>query len=56
MTHRDTPVEAVRFAIEIIGKGFSDVVIIDLDENGKAYAPAEFAQFYRNAGRLDSWL
>ncbi len=49
MTHRATPAEAVRFAIEMLGKGFSDVVIVDLDNSGKTYAPAEFAQFYTNA-------
>ncbi len=27
MTHRATPAEAVRFAIEMLGKGFSDVVV-----------------------------
>ncbi len=26
-----------------------DVVIVDLDDSGKTYAPAEFAQFYTNA-------
>jgi hypothetical protein len=44
MTHRDTPVEAVKFAIEILGRGFSDVVIVDLREGGKTYTPAEFGQ------------
>jgi hypothetical protein len=48
MTRRDTPVEAVEFAAEMIGKGFADVVILDLDD-GKVYAPAEFARFYTNA-------
>jgi len=49
MTHRDTLVEAVRFATEILRKGFSDVVIVDLQDGGKTYAPAEFADFYKNA-------
>lgn len=49
MTHRATPAEAVRFAIEMLGKGFSDVVVVDLDDGGKTYAPAEFAQFYKTA-------
>ena len=44
MMHRDTPVEAVKFAIEILGRGFSDVVIVDLREGGKTYTPAEFGQ------------
>jgi hypothetical protein len=41
-THRDTPIEAIRFAIEMLGKGFDDVVIVDVDRDGKAYTPAEF--------------
>ena len=45
-----TPVEAVEFVAEMIGKGFADVVILDLDD-GKVYAPAEFARFYTNARR-----
>ncbi len=51
MTHRATPAEAVRFAIEMLGKGFSDVVVVDLDDGGKTYAPVDFAQFYKNAKR-----
>jgi hypothetical protein len=50
-TQRDTPVEAIRFAIEMLGKGFTDVVIVDPDEDDKAYAPAEFAQFYKDTKR-----
>jgi hypothetical protein len=49
MTHRDKPVDAIRFAIEMLGKGYGDVVIIDLDRGGKAYASAEFAQLYKDA-------
>jgi hypothetical protein len=51
MTHRDTPIEAVRFATEMLGKGLSDVVIIDLDDGGKTYASAEFVRLYKNAKR-----
>jgi hypothetical protein len=51
MTRRETPVEAVEFAAEMLGKGFADVVIVDLDDGGKVYAPAEFARFYTNARR-----
>ena len=50
-THRDTAVEAIRLAIEMLGKGFADVLIVDSDDGGKAYAPAQFAQFYKNAKR-----
>jgi hypothetical protein len=37
MTHRATPVEAIRFAIEMLGQDFTDVVIVDLNEGGKTY-------------------
>jgi hypothetical protein len=47
-TTRDNPIEAIRFAIEMLGKGFSDVVIVDLDRGGKAYTPSEFAMFYKD--------
>jgi hypothetical protein len=50
-SHRDTAVEAIRLAIEMLGKGFANVLIVDLADGGKAYAPVEFAQFYRNARR-----
>jgi hypothetical protein len=49
MTHRNNPIDALRYAIEMLGKGYADVVIIDLAENGKAYAPAEFREFYLDA-------
>jgi hypothetical protein len=45
-TRRDTPVEALRYAIEMLAKGYGDVVIVDLAKDGKAYAPTEFAQLY----------
>ena len=32
------PIEAIRFAIEMLGKGFDSVVIVDL---------AQFAKFYK---------
>jgi hypothetical protein len=48
ITHREGPSEALRFAIEMLGKGYSDVVIVELAENGKAYSPAEFRQLYLN--------
>jgi hypothetical protein len=49
MTHRDTAAEAIRFAIEMLGKDFTDVVIIDTNESAKTYRPFEFEQFYKNA-------
>jgi hypothetical protein len=45
-THRHGPVEALRFAIEMIGKGYRDVVIVDTTNNGKQYNVAEFRQLY----------
>ena len=50
-THRDTAVEAIRFAIDMLGKGYADVVIVDSADDCKAYAPTQFAQFYKNARR-----
>ena len=50
-THRDTAVAAIRFAIDMLGKGYADVVIVDSADDGKAYAPPQFAQFYKNARR-----
>jgi hypothetical protein len=47
-THRDNPIEAIRFAIEMLGKGFENVVIVDLAQSSKAYTPAEFAMFYKD--------
>jgi hypothetical protein len=47
-THRDNPIEAIRFEIEMFGKGCNDVVILDLAQGGKAYAPAEFTRFYKD--------
>jgi hypothetical protein len=46
-TQRDNPIEAIRFAIEMLGKGFDSVVIVDLAQGGKAYTPSEFAKFYK---------
>jgi len=51
MTHRNTPVEAIRFAIEMLGKDFTDVVIVDTEEGGKTYTPFEFEQFCKKAKR-----
>jgi hypothetical protein len=50
-TRRDTAIEALKYATELLGKGRSDVAIIDLSENGKAYAPVDFAQFYLDHGK-----
>ena len=50
-TQRDTAIEALKYATELLGEGRCDVAIVDLAENGKAYAPADFAQFYLDHGK-----
>jgi hypothetical protein len=32
----------------MLGKGFDNVVIVDVDRDGKAYTPAEFSAFYKD--------
>jgi hypothetical protein len=39
-------VDALRYAMQVQAKGYADVVIVDLAEEGNAYAPAEFREFY----------
>jgi len=41
--HKDQ-VDALRYAMQMLGKGYADVVIVA--EDGKAYAPAEFRDLY----------
>jgi hypothetical protein len=45
-TRRKDPVDALKYAVEMLGKGYADVVIVDLAEDGKAYAPADFRDLY----------
>ena len=45
-SQRDSPVESLACATEMLEKGYTDAVIVDLAENGKAYAPADFARFF----------
>jgi hypothetical protein len=45
-TRRKDPVDALKYAIEMLGKGYADVVIVDLAENGQAYAPSDFRDLY----------
>jgi len=47
-TQRDGPAEALKSAIELFGKGYTDVVIVDWLETAKPMHPAEFAEFYRD--------
>jgi hypothetical protein len=51
MTHRDTPAEAIRFAIEMLGKDFTDVVIVDLAHGRRTYTTAEFVRLYKDVKR-----
>ena len=45
-TRRKDPVDALKYAVELLGKGYADVVIVDLAENGQAHAPADFRDLY----------
>jgi hypothetical protein len=45
-TRRKDPVDALKYAVEMLGKGYADVVIVDLAENGQAYAPSDFRDLY----------
>ena len=45
-THRNEPIEAIRYAIQMLAKGYADVMIVDPSKGEKAYSPTEFAQFY----------
>ena len=45
-TRRKDPVDALKYAVEMLGKGYADVVIVDPTENGQAYAPADFRDLY----------
>ena len=45
-TQRKDSVDALRYAMQMLGKGYADVVIVDLAEDGKAYAPSEFRDLY----------
>ncbi len=45
-TQRKDPVDALRYAMQMLAKGYADVVIVELAEDGKAYAPAEFRDLY----------
>jgi hypothetical protein len=41
--------------MQLLGKGYSEVVIVDLAEGGQAYyAPADFARFYLGNNRDSS--
>ena len=50
-TRRKSPADAIRYAAQMFGKGFTDVVIVDLAEGGKAYSLADFRQFYLDHGK-----
>ena len=54
----------VGYTVEMLGKGYADVVIVDLAENGRAYAhflqefllrvatPSEFMMAFRDVGDM----
>jgi hypothetical protein len=58
---RTGPIEAVQCAIQMLGKGYADVMIavVDPSKGDRAYGPTEFAQFYleyrnsKTAGQLE---
>jgi hypothetical protein len=43
---RDSAAEALKSAMELLGNGYTEVVIAHKD--GKLYAPVDFAEFYRD--------
>jgi hypothetical protein len=43
-TRRKEAVEALKHAVQMLSKGYQDVIILDGD--GKAHSPAEFRQLY----------
>ena len=45
-TRRKDPVDALKYAVEMLEKGYADVVIVDLAQNGQVYAPADFRDLY----------
>jgi hypothetical protein len=53
-TQRDEARRALNYAMQLLGKGYSEVVIVDLAEGGQAYAPADFARFYLGNNRDSS--
>ena len=50
-TEREEPIETLQCALELLGRGYADVIILDLSKDGKAYSPKEFAQYYSEAGK-----
>jgi hypothetical protein len=47
------PVDALRYAVQMFGRGYTDVVIVDLSEDGKAYSLADFIWMQEDSG--GSW-
>ena len=48
-TQRKDPTDAFRCAMRMLEKGYGEVVVVDLAEDGKAYAPIEFRELYLEA-------
>ena len=53
-TPRNEARDALNYALQLLGKGYSEVVIVDSAEGGHAYAPADFARFYFDSDRDSS--
>jgi len=51
-TQRDDPVDALESAMEVVAKGYTDIVIVDLAEDGKAYEPADCVKFFHRYEKL----
>ena len=49
-TRLESPADAFKYAAQMFERGYADVVIVDLAEDGKAYSPADFRQFYLSDG------
>jgi hypothetical protein len=48
-TRRKSAVDALRYAVQMFGRGYTDVVIVDLSEDCKAHSLADFRQSYLDA-------
>jgi hypothetical protein len=50
-TQRSEARDALNYAMQMLGKGYSEVLIVDLSKGGQAYAPNEFARLYLDRNR-----
>jgi hypothetical protein len=49
MTSRESELDAIKAATEMLGQGYTEILIVDEGPDGKAYTLAEFAEFYKTA-------